>query len=147
MRTDTPIENNDVPAVDHSGLEVMSYDDCVRALSAGVVGRVAFMSMGQPVILPVNYVWDDGRIVFRTAIGEKLDAAMKDAPVAFEIDEWDELYRVGWSVVVKGHLEEIFDLEDLVEARKLGVRPYAQTVERPYYIQIVPDEITGRRIA
>jgi hypothetical protein len=57
------------------------------------------------VIFPLNYVFDQGGVVFRTDLGTH-DAAADAAPVAFELDAVDEATRTGWSVVVRGALVE-----------------------------------------
>jgi uncharacterized protein len=58
------------------------------------------------VIFPLNYVFDQGGVVFRTDPGTRLEAAADAAPVAFELDAVDEATRTGWSVVVRGALVE-----------------------------------------
>ena len=53
-----------------------------------------------PVILPVNdFVFDHG-VLFRTAAGTKLDAAVRGIVVAFEADAYDPGGRAGWSVLL-----------------------------------------------
>jgi hypothetical protein len=44
--------------------------------------------------------------VIRTDAGSKLAAALRGAPVAFEVDGVDETHQVGWSVVVRGRAED-----------------------------------------
>ena len=48
-----------------------------------------------------------GWLFFGTDPGSKLTAALHGAPVAFEVDGTDEQQQVGWSVVVRGHIEEV----------------------------------------
>ena len=128
--------------LDHSGLEVLSFDECMELLGSQPVGRLAFVEAGAPVILPVNHAVHGLDIVFRTAVGSKLDAALRGSTVAFEVDGWDDLYRSGWSVLVRGRLEEV----DADEVAGVLLRPYANQVDRDRYVRILADEITGRRI-
>ena len=72
--------------LDHSGLGVLSKEECLRRLRAARVGRVAFVERGEPVILPVNHGVDGEVVVFLTAPGSKLVAADSELPVAFEVD-------------------------------------------------------------
>jgi uncharacterized protein len=51
--------------------------------------------------------------VFRTDHGTKLDRAARGEFVAFEVDEVVSNFRLGWSVVVRGHAKEITDEEEL----------------------------------
>ena len=76
-------------SLDHSGLGVLSREECLRRIRTARVGRVAFVENGEPVILPVNHGLDGDAVVFRTAPGSKLTAAENDEPVAFEVDAFD----------------------------------------------------------
>lgn len=130
---------------DHSGLEILGFEECVQLLQGEYVGRVAFVSAGDPVILPVNYVWHDGSVLIRTAPGSKLDAAAMRSPVAFEIDAFDEVYHSGWSVLVTGVVEELDgDEERLVE--DLPLTPWARGVERSHWLRIRAERVSGRRL-
>ncbi|HEX9889127.1 MAG TPA: pyridoxamine 5'-phosphate oxidase family protein [Nitriliruptorales bacterium] len=128
--------------LDHSGLEVLGFDECLKLLASQPVGRLAFVEAGEPVILPVNHAVDGLDVVFRTTTGSKLDAALRGSVVAFEVDGWDDLYRNGWSVLVRGRLEEV-DPDDVAGVL---LRPYANRVDRDRYVRIIADEVTGRRI-
>ncbi len=132
---------------DRFGLQILSSDECDRLLGSAVIGRVAFVVDGEPVILPVNYRYHEGTIVIRTAAGEKLDAAGLAAPVAFEIDDWDETTETGWSVLVRGTMEEVYRPEEVAELAHLHLRPWSNPEARRIWVRIRPDEITGRRLA
>jgi hypothetical protein len=97
------------------------------------------------VIFPVNYVFDQDLVVFRTDPGSKLDAAAEREAVAFEVDAIDEATRTGWSVVVRGSLAEITDPADLARLRALPLYPWAPG-EKTRYVRVRPLSITGRRI-
>ena len=89
-------------SLDHSGLGVLSQEECLRRIRTARVGRVAFVENGEPVILPVNHGLDGDSVIFRTAPGSKLTAAEDEVPVAFEVDAFDADRRTGWSVVIRG---------------------------------------------
>jgi uncharacterized protein len=139
-RTDDP------RAVDHAGLEVLSLSECVELLESSYVGRLAFVDRGEPAILPVNFRTHRGSVVFRTALGSKLDAAAVGRAAAFEVDGFDETYHTGWSVLVKGTLVEVDDEDEVEVLGTLHLRPWATAVERPYWVRLVATEISGRRI-
>lgn len=127
-------------------LKELSSEECHTLLAEHHVGRLAVVVGGQPVIFPVNYVFDGERVVFRTDEGQKL----RHAPlrrVAFEIDGIDETAGTGWSVLVQGSTYEITRAVDHYseELRRLPVTPFAPG-EKAHWIEIVPVEITGRRI-
>src|SRR6266513_3895225 len=83
------------------GLEVLETSECVRLLESHRVGRIAFAHEDWPLILPVNYVYEEPSVVIRTGPGAKLEDAPMRA-VAFEIDDFDPEGTWGWSVVVQG---------------------------------------------
>jgi len=80
----------------------LSDTECRRLLATRTLGRVGLTSGALPVILPVEYVYDDGVIVFRTEPDAKLHAAVHGAVLAFEVDAFDPLTGRGWSVLAHG---------------------------------------------
>lgn len=131
---------------DHAGMEVLSAAQCDRLLASTAVGRVAFVSDGDIVILPVNYRYHEGSIVFRTAAGAKLEAAAARAAVAFEIDGWDPATHTGWSVLVKGVAGAVDENDEAEELFGLGLLPWANALEKRRWVRIRPDEISGRKV-
>ena len=95
------------------------------------------------VILPVSHVVDGQDLVFRTARGSKLSAAEGRDLVTFEADEYDEQTRSGWSVVVTGRAEVIYEA---AEIQRLSPRPHpwVTAVERPFWIRIRANAVSGR---
>src|SRR3954466_510058 len=110
-----------------TGVEVVDTAECLRLIASEEVGRLAVVSGGQPHVIPVNYVVDGDTIVFRSADGTKLRAALEGS-VAFEVDHFDRPGRGGWSVVVHGRGEEITAAAppaEVARASALGVDPWA----------------------
>lgn len=97
--------------MDRNGLTVLSREESLALLGSRSVGRIAVTMRALPTILPVTDVLDatTESIVFRTGYGTKLDAAGRNAVVAFEIDDLDEATRTGWSVVAIGTASEVTD--------------------------------------
>jgi nitroimidazol reductase NimA-like FMN-containing flavoprotein (pyridoxamine 5'-phosphate oxidase superfamily) len=110
------------------------------------VGRLAVVVDGRPEVYPVNYAVDHGTVVFRTAAGTKLAAAMESGYVAFEADGLDRSAGEAWSVLVKGRAEEIRDVEALIDAVELPLRPW-QGSPKHRFVRVVADEVSGRRFA
>ncbi|MDQ2677523.1 MAG: pyridoxamine 5'-phosphate oxidase family protein [Actinomycetota bacterium] len=133
--------------VDWSGQEVLSPEECWRLLAAAPVGRVGFFDEGSPVILPVNFAVDGHSIAFRSAAGSKLDAAVMNRPVCFEIDQWDAMAHTGWSVLAKGTADHVLDEEGLASMERLPVVPWSRPDLRIEWIRMTVQELSGRRIA
>ena len=129
-----------------AGLEELSESECWRILAEHEVGRLAVCILGKPDIFPVNYRIHKGTVLVRTAAGLKLAAATLGSAVAFEVDVFDETNHTGDSVVVRGPATEVERLGDLLDAKDAGVEPWAGG-SRHRYVQIVPEQVTGRRIS
>jgi nitroimidazol reductase NimA-like FMN-containing flavoprotein (pyridoxamine 5'-phosphate oxidase superfamily) len=100
--------------------------------------------MNQPDIFPVNHVVDHGTVVFRTAEGTKLAAAVLGTAVAYEVDGYDPARGTAWSVVVKGRAVEIQRLYELLEATDLPLFPW-HAAPKGRFVRIEPESVTGRR--
>lgn len=131
---------------DRRGLQVLSPEECNRLLDSTAVGRVAFMSKGEPLILPVNHALVDGTIVFRTTVGEKLDAARQRAPMSFEVDGWEPEARRGWSVVVRGTAEAVYEPAEVERLDALGLVSWAKPGVNAQWVRLRPTEISGRAL-
>jgi nitroimidazol reductase NimA-like FMN-containing flavoprotein (pyridoxamine 5'-phosphate oxidase superfamily) len=131
--------------VDRNGLEVLSHEECLRLLGSAVLGRVAVTTAALPTILPVNFRFDGRRILIRTGRGTKLDAATRDAVVAFEVDDVEPGSRTGWSVVVTGVARELVDPYELAEARRQPLDRWAPG-DHHRVVAISTDVVSGRRI-
>jgi uncharacterized protein len=127
------------------GLELLSEQQCVELLQPGGVGRVGVTIAGLPVIMPVNYAYVDGDILFRTGEGTKLDVATRRAVVAFEVDAYDPDSHSGWSVLVIGRSSIVTDRVELGRLDGYEITPWANGT-RSNYVRLQPELVTGRRI-
>lgn len=119
--------------------------ECRRLIAPGGVGRIAITAASGPLVLPVNFAVDANSIVFRTDSGS-LIAAHAAEPVAFEVDSVDEALRQGWSVLARGTAHRVAQPGELHHLREhAAVTPWAGG-EREAYMQIVPVQISGRRV-
>jgi nitroimidazol reductase NimA-like FMN-containing flavoprotein (pyridoxamine 5'-phosphate oxidase superfamily) len=132
--------------VDHSGLGVLAEEECLYRLRTARVGRVAFLSDGYPIILPVNHGMDGMSVVFRTNLGSKLGVAENEMPVAFEVDGIDADRRTGWSVVIRGDAQAVYDPDHVARLNRLGIWPWADAARRGHWVRIRTHEMTGRKI-
>ncbi len=132
--------------MDEAWLEDLDLEGCLERLRHEVVGRVAVVIDGFPVILPVNYrlvetlglTW----VALRTRPGNVITQATER--VAFEIDGIDTAYQRGWSVLVRGTLLPI-DPEAASFRERFDAEPWL-TAERDAWLVIEPFSITGREL-
>jgi nitroimidazol reductase NimA-like FMN-containing flavoprotein (pyridoxamine 5'-phosphate oxidase superfamily) len=131
-------------------IEELDEDACLTLISAGGIGRIAYTSRFGPAVLPVNFAWRDGAVVFRTAANGPLDEDLRtgianaDYKVAFEIDSIDPAAQQGWSVLIQGPAHHVTGAEEDA-VRQSGVESWAPG-DRELFVRIVPSRITGRRV-
>jgi nitroimidazol reductase NimA-like FMN-containing flavoprotein (pyridoxamine 5'-phosphate oxidase superfamily) len=125
------------------GSPILDPSDCWNLLRSVQIGRLAVLDGDRPDIFPINFVVDRGTLVFRTAEGTKLTAALGGGHSAFEVDGFDEISGQAWSVVVRGRLAPLRAAE-LLDSVALPLEPW-QPGPKPRFIRIVPTEVSGRR--
>jgi len=132
-------------------IEVLDEAECLRRISPGGIGRIAYQSRFGLAVLPVNYQLHDGAILFRTAEHSPMDEDLRtgiagaEFGVAFEIDDIDASARRGWSVLVQGAAHLVQSDAEREAVLNAGVDPWPGG-ERELFIRIVPSRITGRGI-
>ena len=84
------------------GIVDMPRSECLSLLTAKSVGRIAYDSNDAPRILPLNYVLIDDAIYFRTVADGEIARYALDRTCSFEIDDIDEFFQAGWSVLAVG---------------------------------------------
>jgi nitroimidazol reductase NimA-like FMN-containing flavoprotein (pyridoxamine 5'-phosphate oxidase superfamily) len=142
----------DPEAATPSRPEKLDRDECLRLITPGGVGRIAFGGCAGPVILPVNYLIVEGAVLIRTAIGGPMDEDLRsgvegcELVIAFEVDRYDHAAREGWSVLIRGGAHHVVSDSEHAAAASSGLESWAGG-EREQYIKVVPVEITGRRVA
>jgi nitroimidazol reductase NimA-like FMN-containing flavoprotein (pyridoxamine 5'-phosphate oxidase superfamily) len=120
---------------------------CAELLSTQDVGRVAWLAPDGLQILPVTYVFSDGRIVFRTSPDSVLSELSSLSDVVFEVDEIDQRNHRGWSVVARGQAQAVTEPQELDRLlTDAGVVPWAPG-NRNLLIQITPAKVTGRTVS
>jgi nitroimidazol reductase NimA-like FMN-containing flavoprotein (pyridoxamine 5'-phosphate oxidase superfamily) len=138
-------------AISKPVLERLDEAECLRLISPGGLGRLAYSGRFGLAVIPVNYKLHEGSIVFRTAqdspTDEDLRTGIKGAEyrVAFEIDDVDRAAREGWSVLIQGSAHHVDSETEGASVLEAGVEPWPGEV-RELFLRIIPTRITGRRI-
>jgi transcriptional regulator with XRE-family HTH domain len=117
-----------------------------RALIApGGVGRVVFVEARGPVALPVNFRMLGDSVVFRTESTTSIAQGTGGQRISFEVDQIDDTFSTGWSVLVSGVAHEVQDAEELEAVRALDLVAWAGG-PRETFFRLDPDTITGRQL-
>lgn len=134
--------------LDQRGSEVLDRNECIRllALRAGGVGRVGLVDSGGVVIEPVNYRMLDHDIMLQVGVGSMLDAARREAIVAFEIDDVDTVAGKAWSVFVRGLATVLAENAEPEGARPAEGQPLVREPGSSF-VRIRTDVLTGRRFS
>lgn len=134
----------------------LSTDECVALLHRHNVGRMALSHRDRVEIVPIHYVYDDGWLYGRTAVGTKIEVVVHNRWVAFEVDEVRDTFD--WeSVVAKGGLyilrkdgsaqEQAVYEKGVALVRRIvpeALTPDDPLPERAMLFRIHADELTGR---
>jgi nitroimidazol reductase NimA-like FMN-containing flavoprotein (pyridoxamine 5'-phosphate oxidase superfamily) len=137
--------------VSDATLEELDEAECLRLIAAGGIGRLVFSGSWYLTVLPVNYKFYNGAILFRTAQHGSTDEDLRtgiahaEFKVAFEVDDFDPVAREGWSVLIQGPAHHLDTDSERALAAQAGVEPWPGG-EREHFISITPARITGRRI-
>jgi uncharacterized protein len=129
------------------GTELIQLDrqECLDLLAAKSVGRIAYTADYGARILPMNYVFADDCIIFRTVPDGEIYRHALNTNCAFEIDETDEFFQSGWSVVVLGRLELATEA-DFARMRYGEVpEPWARG-DRHMFVRLACEHVSGRRV-
>ncbi len=124
--------------------EVIPRGECLRLLADSGIGRVGLSVDSLPVILPINYVLDGARLIFRTGEGSKLEAATRNAVVCIQIDHIEPRWQSGWTVLVTGQSHRLDETDVSPEARQLLV-PWSLAAG-DQYVGVPLDLVSGRRV-
>ncbi|MCX6672671.1 MAG: pyridoxamine 5'-phosphate oxidase family protein [Methanothrix sp.] len=91
----------------------LSSDECTSLLSAARYGRLGLAKDNRPYVVPMSYVYIDGKIYLHSrGRGKKVDYATENPRVCFQIDV---LEKERWSSVVAFGISR---LSESVEAKQ-----------------------------
>jgi nitroimidazol reductase NimA-like FMN-containing flavoprotein (pyridoxamine 5'-phosphate oxidase superfamily) len=136
-------------------------EDILREMTLGFMG---LSDDGQPYVVPLNYAYFDGRILFHCALdGKKLDVLRENPRVCFSVArqegdirrhaQEDLCHSDCDSVLCYGRARIIEDLPErttALNAFNRSFRPDAELLTAEdasgcYVVEIAVDEMTGRR--
>ena len=120
---------------------ILTPEQCWERLGAQQLGRIV-THVGDIIdIFPVNYVVDEGEILFRTAEGSKLFELTVNDEVLFQVDDHTE--SDAWSVVIRGTARRLETDDEVQHADSLPLVPWIPTLKHNY-VRIAPHQLSGR---
>ena len=125
----------------------LGYDECLELLRSHSTGRVAIGAPDGPHIVPVNYNVHEGTVFLRTTPYSVLGTYGRNTLVAFEVDHFDEVAQLGWSVVARGRCNAVMDPSEIRRVtHDAPPRPWASG-HRTLLLALQWRELTGRRLS
>jgi nitroimidazol reductase NimA-like FMN-containing flavoprotein (pyridoxamine 5'-phosphate oxidase superfamily) len=158
--------SRDMPGMRRQENEITEKVVIEEVLREQEVGRLATSTGDQPYVVPINYVYHDGRILFHShKDGMKMANIAKNPRVCFEVDSGEMVKAekpcdYSWrymSVVVQGEVKLILDAEKRLAALRRISDKYAtgkgktlsaeNLAKNPQLIlaEIIVEEMTGKR--
>jgi nitroimidazol reductase NimA-like FMN-containing flavoprotein (pyridoxamine 5'-phosphate oxidase superfamily) len=129
--------------MDFPHLERLTAADCRQLLPGATVGRLVVPSANFPTLEPVSFAVVEGELVVAARPGSAGDAVAEGTLVAFEADALDHEARQGWSVVVKGRVEDLD--ADVAELVRPALTPW-RAGPRDRLMVVRSEWITGQRV-
>jgi len=136
----------------HGEIQKLSNDEIRRLLKNNLLGRLSLCFNNEPYVVPIFYVYHDGKIYLHTAKrGKKIEFILRNNRACFEVDEWG---GKGWTSVIcygKISFHEDFEMKKRVFEVLTGVAKSNQKIsdERiksmDVYIGVMEiEQMTGR---
>lgn len=141
----------------------MSQEEIDQFLATARIGRLGLSLNQGPYIIPVGYVYANGKIAFHTCnSGIKMKALRENPQVCFEVDESLSDASMYKSVIIFGNAEILDDPEAMIPYLQLHIDKYRVPQDFEKYISqpgrnrdnqlaavrivvITPTKITGRK--
>jgi uncharacterized protein len=112
--------------------------------TARSIGRIAYTTDGEQRVLPVNYVLQGDGVIFRTVPDGDVFRDALETTCAFEIDQIDEFYQSGWSVLAVGGLQMLTEEFGRLRFGKIP-QPWAAG-QRSMFVRLPCVQLTGGRV-
>ena len=85
---------------------ILSEAEARNFIADGKIGRLGCVDNGEPYVVPINYVFEDGSIYSHSLPGRKIDAMRTHSRACLQVDEI-ESDLVWRSVIAYGNFEEM----------------------------------------
>lgn len=92
-------------------MKALQEDEARALLSTCRIGRLGCVDNGEPYVVPINYLVDEGSIYSHALPGKKIDAMRAHPRVCLQVEQIDDDYH--WrSAIAFGNFEEISNPSD-----------------------------------
>jgi nitroimidazol reductase NimA-like FMN-containing flavoprotein (pyridoxamine 5'-phosphate oxidase superfamily) len=141
----------------------MTQAEIDQFLTCARTGRLGISIENEPYIVPVGYVYDQGKIAIHSCTeGKKMEALATNPRVCFEVDETLSDASMYKSVIIQGTSQILSKEKDMVPYLQLHIDKYRVPEEFESYMKkpgrdrgeelksvriilITPDEMSGKK--
>jgi uncharacterized protein len=123
----------------------LSREQCLALVASVPVGRVVYTDQALPAVMPMNFVLDGDEVVIHTASDSTLAAAIRNAVVAFQVDDFAPDATAGWSITITGQARLVDGDEETVRLARLPLRPWVPRANGQL-IRIPARHVAGHRL-
>lgn len=125
-------------------LTAIERPECLALMATQPVGRLAFTRHALPDVIPVNFVLRGSTVLLRLRSNSLVARLIRDAVVAFQVDQIDVAGRSGWSVTVVGQARAVEPVG--VYRDSLAQGQFWLTDPDALLVAISTERIAGRRL-
>lgn len=116
------------------------------ALAASVsVGRLVYTDKALPAVTLAGFILEGDVVTLYTGSDVALAAAIRNAVVAFQVDDFDTDISAGWSVTIIGQARLVDDAGDAAHLARLPLNRWVAG-ENGQYVRLPAREVSGGRI-
>jgi nitroimidazol reductase NimA-like FMN-containing flavoprotein (pyridoxamine 5'-phosphate oxidase superfamily) len=114
---------------------------CLALVGSRRIGRLV-LGGDEPVVVPVNFAVRDEALIVRTEHDARAAHGVGSA-VVFEVDDVDETRHAGWSVVIRGELDDVTGTLSIDEELSERLEPWAPG-PKDRWLLVRIREVSGR---
>jgi nitroimidazol reductase NimA-like FMN-containing flavoprotein (pyridoxamine 5'-phosphate oxidase superfamily) len=122
-----------------------SREQCLALVASVPIGRVVYTDQALPAVVPMNFVLDGDEVVIHTGSGSAFAAALRNAVVAFQVDDFDSDTTTGWSVTITGLARLVDAGQEATCLARLPLGPWVPTTNGQF-IRIPARHVGGHRL-
>lgn len=131
-----------------SPITQLTDEQSLELLATKSFGRLVLQYGDHVDLFPLNYLVNEGKLLFRTAEGSKLLGLRLNDSVLFEADNVghaDQTPGQAWSIIVRGNARILTKSDEIHAADELSLNPWVPTLKYNY-VEVTPKEngISGR---
>lgn len=126
-------------------LDSLPPSECQRLLGLNDIGRLAWPTDEEVLVVPVNYTLDGIDIVLRTDPWGPIAQRAVGARASFQVDDLHRDGHIGWTVLAQVTPSLVNDPAERHRLQRYELQPWAPG-DRSCYVRLVITALSGRQL-